>query len=69
MTKSKAIGPYTKVKRLIANKINRDTGKLILLCRKAFPRIPVATIRVYVGRIAWELRRNKKTALSKGARK
>jgi hypothetical protein len=53
-------GPYTKVRELIAPKIDQANDRLVDLCRKAYPRIPLKDIKMYVGRAAWELRKKGK---------
>ncbi len=57
-----AKGNYTKVRGLIAPKIKQPNGKLVQMCKKAYPRISLATIKMYVARAAWELRKERHTA-------
>ncbi len=57
-----AKGNYTKVRELIASKIKQPNGKLVQMCKKAYPRISLASIKMYVARAAWELRKERHTA-------
>ncbi len=57
-----AKGNYTKVRGLIAPKIKQPNGKLVQMCKKAYPRISLAAIRTYVARAAWELRKERHSA-------
>ena len=53
------MGNYTKIKETIASRIKQPNEKLIQLCKKKYPRISLASIKVYVARAAWELRKEK----------
>jgi len=55
-------GAYSKVRELIAPKIDEDNKTLVVLCQKHLPRIPLKQIKQYVGRAAWELRGGLKKA-------
>ena len=56
------MGNYTKVRETIASRIEQPNEKLIQLCKKKHPRISLASIKKYVARAAWELRKERHTA-------
>ncbi len=53
------MGNYTKVRETIKSRIKQSNEKLIQRCKKKHPRISLASIKMYVSRAAWELRKEK----------
>ncbi len=56
------MGNYPKIRETIAPRIEQPNGKLVQMCKKAYPRISLASIKKYVARAAWELRKERHTA-------
>lgn len=55
-----AKGAYTLVRETIAPRIEKPNSELVQICKRKLPRVPLATIKTYVARAAWELRKEKK---------